>query len=53
MEHTHELLNTIIILHVQSDTDGVLSPSVLHYIGKFTEYVLCEKNFQLMLTTVL
>ncbi|KAF7368572.1 hypothetical protein MVEN_00180600 [Mycena venus] len=37
MEQTHELLNAIIILHVKSETDGVLPPSVLNHIGKFAE----------------
>ncbi|KAJ7906243.1 hypothetical protein B0H13DRAFT_2506841 [Mycena leptocephala] len=37
MEQTHELLNAIIILHVNSDTSGVLPPSTLNHIGKFTE----------------
>jgi hypothetical protein len=37
MEQTYELLNAIIILHVTSETDGVLPPSALNYMGKFTE----------------
>ncbi|KAJ7026084.1 hypothetical protein C8F04DRAFT_1045957 [Mycena alexandri] len=37
MEGTHELLSAIIICHVKSETDGVLPPSVLNHIGKFTE----------------
>jgi hypothetical protein len=37
MEQTHELLNAIIILHIKSETGGVLLPSVLNHIGKFTE----------------
>ncbi|KAJ7308748.1 hypothetical protein DFH08DRAFT_823777 [Mycena albidolilacea] len=37
MEQTHELLNTVIILHVKSETGRVLPPSVLNQIGKFTE----------------
>jgi hypothetical protein len=38
MEQTYELLNAIIILHINSETDGELPPRVLKYIGKFTEY---------------
>ncbi|KAJ7310791.1 hypothetical protein DFH08DRAFT_756995, partial [Mycena albidolilacea] len=37
MEQTHELLNAIIILHINSDTGGILLPSTLNHIGKFTE----------------
>ncbi|KAJ7307712.1 hypothetical protein DFH08DRAFT_1051622 [Mycena albidolilacea] len=37
MEETHELLNAIIILHINSDTGGVLPPSTLNHIGKFTK----------------
>ncbi|KAF8181169.1 hypothetical protein K438DRAFT_1725277, partial [Mycena galopus ATCC 62051] len=37
MEQTYQLLNAIIALHVKSDTGGVLPPSVLNHIGKFTE----------------
>ncbi|KAF7359950.1 hypothetical protein MVEN_00721800 [Mycena venus] len=44
MEQTHELLNAIIILHVESDTSGVLPPSVLNHVGKFTEQVLMEDS---------
>jgi hypothetical protein len=47
MEQTHELLNAIIILHIKSDTGGVLPPSVLNQIGKFTEYFICQKNLVL------
>ncbi|KAJ6537177.1 hypothetical protein B0H19DRAFT_1079547 [Mycena capillaripes] len=36
MEQTHELLNAIVTLHVTSETDGVLPPSVLNHVGKFT-----------------
>jgi hypothetical protein len=36
MEQTHQLLDTILILHINSDTGGVLSPSLLNYIGEFT-----------------
>jgi hypothetical protein len=38
MEQTHELLDAIIILHINSDTGGALPPSTLNHIGKFTEY---------------
>jgi hypothetical protein len=44
MEQTHELINAIVILHVNSDTSGVLPPSVLNHIGKFTEYVLVKDS---------
>ncbi len=37
MEQTQELLDTIIRVHVESDTGGELPPSVLNHIGKFTE----------------
>ncbi|KAF7334985.1 ATPase-AAA-core domain-containing protein [Mycena venus] len=37
MEQTHELLDAIIIVHVKSDTGGILPPSTLNHIGKFTE----------------
>ncbi|KAF7333339.1 ATPase-AAA-core domain-containing protein [Mycena venus] len=37
VEQTHELLNAIIILHVKSETGGILPPNVLSHIGKFTE----------------
>ncbi|KAJ6574506.1 hypothetical protein B0H19DRAFT_1063459 [Mycena capillaripes] len=37
MEQTHELLNAIIMLHIKSETGGVLPPSVLNHIGNFTE----------------
>ncbi|KAF8177087.1 hypothetical protein K438DRAFT_1939153 [Mycena galopus ATCC 62051] len=44
MEQTHGLLNAIIILHVKSET-GVLPPSVLYHIGKFTETLYKIHNF--------
>ncbi|KAF7359968.1 ATPase-AAA-core domain-containing protein [Mycena venus] len=50
MEQTYELLNAIIILHIDSDTGGILPPSVLNHIGKFTEQVLV-KDSKLKLTT--
>jgi hypothetical protein len=39
IEQAHELLNAIIIVHLQSDTGAELSPSVLKNIGLFTEYL--------------
>jgi hypothetical protein len=41
MEQTHELLNAILMAHIKSNTDGELPPSMLNYIGKFTEYDVC------------
>lgn len=41
MAQTHELLNAIIVIHLKSDTEGELPPSVLNHIGKFTEYFTC------------
>jgi hypothetical protein len=42
IEQAHELLNAIIIVHLQSDTGpgAELSPSVLKNIGLFTGYLL-------------
>jgi hypothetical protein len=37
LEQTHELLNAIIILHINSDAGGVLPPTTLNRIGKFTQ----------------
>ncbi|KAF8139585.1 hypothetical protein K438DRAFT_1946675 [Mycena galopus ATCC 62051] len=37
MEQVYEFLNSIVVLHVESDTGGLLPPSVLYHIGKFTE----------------
>ncbi|KAF8181470.1 hypothetical protein K438DRAFT_1976198 [Mycena galopus ATCC 62051] len=37
MEQTHELLNAIIILHINSDTGGVFPPTILNQIGQFTQ----------------
>ncbi|KAJ7610603.1 hypothetical protein DFH06DRAFT_1305995 [Mycena polygramma] len=37
LEHTHELLNAILVTHIKSDTGAELPPSVLGHIGKFTE----------------
>jgi hypothetical protein len=51
LEQTYELLNAILVVHINSDTGSELPPSVLTHIGKFTEYValLGEKTF--ILTT--
>ncbi|KAJ6572273.1 hypothetical protein B0H19DRAFT_1065238 [Mycena capillaripes] len=37
METTYQLLEAIIIVHINSDTGGELPPSVLNHIGKFTQ----------------
>ncbi|KAJ7909828.1 hypothetical protein B0H13DRAFT_2490039 [Mycena leptocephala] len=37
LEQTYELLDTILMVHITSDTGGELPPSVLKHIGKFTE----------------
>ncbi|KAJ7697301.1 P-loop containing nucleoside triphosphate hydrolase protein [Mycena metata] len=37
MEHTHELLNAIIMVYIKSDTGAELPPSTLNQIVKFTE----------------
>ncbi|KAJ7876213.1 hypothetical protein B0H13DRAFT_1893796 [Mycena leptocephala] len=37
MEQTYELLNAILMVHIKSETGAELPPSVLKYIGKFTE----------------
>ncbi|KAJ6571228.1 hypothetical protein B0H19DRAFT_1255219 [Mycena capillaripes] len=37
MEQTHELLNTIVMVHVNSPTGGELPATMLKQIGKFTE----------------
>jgi hypothetical protein len=37
MEQIHELLNAIIVVHINSDTGGELPPVMLRHIGKFTE----------------
>jgi hypothetical protein len=39
LEQIYELLNAVLMVHVRSETGGVLPPSVLSHIGKFTEYV--------------
>jgi hypothetical protein len=41
LEQTYKLLNAILMVHVKPNTGGELPPSVLHHIGKFTEYVAC------------
>ncbi|KAJ7111248.1 hypothetical protein C8R44DRAFT_883073 [Mycena epipterygia] len=38
MENIHELLYTIVDLHIKSETEGTLPPAILHDIGKFAEY---------------
>ncbi|KAJ7924820.1 hypothetical protein B0H13DRAFT_1863683 [Mycena leptocephala] len=37
MEQTYQLLNAILMVHINSDTGGDLPPVVLNHIGKFTE----------------
>ncbi|KAJ7906621.1 hypothetical protein B0H13DRAFT_1880399 [Mycena leptocephala] len=37
LEQTYELLNAILMVHINSDTGAELPPSVLTHIGKFTE----------------
>ncbi|KAJ7907789.1 hypothetical protein B0H13DRAFT_1879244 [Mycena leptocephala] len=37
LEQAYELLNAILMVHINSDTRGELPPSVLTHIGKFTE----------------
>ncbi|KAJ7877150.1 hypothetical protein B0H13DRAFT_1893366 [Mycena leptocephala] len=37
LEQTYQLLNAIMMVHIESDTGGELPPSVLNHIGKFTE----------------
>ncbi|KAJ6572253.1 hypothetical protein B0H19DRAFT_1065218 [Mycena capillaripes] len=37
MEKTYQLLEAIIIVHINSDTGGELPPSMLNSIGKFTQ----------------
>jgi hypothetical protein len=39
LEQTYELLNAILIIHIKATEE--LSPTMLHHIGKFTEYVAC------------
>ncbi|KAJ7113910.1 hypothetical protein C8R44DRAFT_881474 [Mycena epipterygia] len=39
LEHVHGVLYAIISLHITSDTGGVLAPTTLEHIGKFTEFV--------------
>jgi hypothetical protein len=39
LEQSYELLNAILMVHINSDTGAELPPSVLTHIGKFTEYV--------------
>jgi hypothetical protein len=46
MEQAYELLNAILMVHINSDTGAELRPSVLTHIGRFTEYFapFGEKN---------
>ncbi|KAJ7856997.1 hypothetical protein B0H13DRAFT_1902417 [Mycena leptocephala] len=37
LEQTYELLNAILMVHINSNTGAELPPSVLSHIGKFTE----------------
>ncbi|KAJ7823183.1 hypothetical protein B0H13DRAFT_2446361 [Mycena leptocephala] len=37
LEEAYKLLNAVLMVHLKSDTGGALPPSVLSYIGKFTE----------------
>ncbi|KAJ7869238.1 hypothetical protein B0H13DRAFT_2280822 [Mycena leptocephala] len=37
IQQTYELLNAILMVHINSDTGAELPPSVLSHIGKFTE----------------
>ncbi|KAJ7487064.1 hypothetical protein FB451DRAFT_1535478, partial [Mycena latifolia] len=39
LERIHELLYAIIWVHLKSDTEGELSPTMLHNLGKFTETI--------------
>jgi hypothetical protein len=53
MEQAHEFLDAIIILHIKSDTGGVLPPTKLNHIGNFTEYFFLNNNQVTILITVL
>lgn len=39
LEGTHTLLEAIILMHVDSDSSGELPPSVLHNIGRLTQFI--------------
>jgi hypothetical protein len=39
MEKIYNLLNAIILVHIESDTGGELPPRVLNHIGRFTMYL--------------
>jgi hypothetical protein len=41
MEKSYQLLEAIIIVHINSDTGGELPLSILHHIGKITQHVAC------------
>jgi hypothetical protein len=49
MEQTYTLINAIIVVH-GSATSGVLPPTILENIGKFTEHVSCRKTIFSVLT---
>ncbi|KAJ7023174.1 hypothetical protein C8F04DRAFT_1193735 [Mycena alexandri] len=48
IEHTHELLNAIIMVYIKSDTGAELPPSTLNQIVKFTEYLYTLSPFTLL-----
>jgi hypothetical protein len=54
LEQTYELLNAILMVHINSDTGAELPPSVLTHIGRFTECVtpLGEKKPLILMTIV-
>ncbi|KAJ7899910.1 P-loop containing nucleoside triphosphate hydrolase protein [Mycena leptocephala] len=52
LEQSYELLNAILMVHINSDTGAELPPSVLTHIGKFTEYVASLGKPPVILTTV-
>jgi hypothetical protein len=52
LEQTYELLNAILMVHIDSDTGAELPPSVLTHIGKFTEYITCVGRKKLLTTVI-
>ncbi|KAJ7321678.1 hypothetical protein DFH08DRAFT_818541 [Mycena albidolilacea] len=50
LEQIHTLLNTIVILHIKSDTGGEMPPQVLNQVGKFEEYCSCPLEIHYILT---
>ncbi|KAF8201225.1 hypothetical protein K438DRAFT_1758513 [Mycena galopus ATCC 62051] len=48
LEHTHNLLNAIIMVHIASDTGREMSPTILKQIGKFTEYLTLGEMSRLL-----